>query len=190
MAALAAKAKLDLETPARYIEQAFPRGLSPHSQEFVSGGRKVRNIEAGAGHRRRRALRHRAGLARGRRQRLGRRGADRACGDETGSLRRVRERGAALLLRPEMGSWAWAKRARDAATIRAMFSLGNARLLPTRRAASVTRAARIFYPDRADFIAFVGDLGARGLVRRSIEAFAKMRSSLPKASPRRLSFRA
>jgi hypothetical protein len=31
----------------------------------------------------------------------------------------------------------------------------------------------LFYPDRADFIAFVGDLGARGLVRRSIGAFRK-----------------
>jgi Zn-dependent M28 family amino/carboxypeptidase len=29
----------------------------------------------------------------------------------------------------------------------------------------------LFYPDRADFIAFVGDLGARNLVRRSIALF-------------------
>jgi Zn-dependent M28 family amino/carboxypeptidase len=31
----------------------------------------------------------------------------------------------------------------------------------------------LLYPDRADFIAFVGDLGARALVRRAIHAFRK-----------------
>jgi Zn-dependent M28 family amino/carboxypeptidase len=30
-----------------------------------------------------------------------------------------------------------------------------------------------FYPDRADFIAFVGDLGARSLVHRSIKSFRR-----------------
>jgi Zn-dependent M28 family amino/carboxypeptidase len=30
-----------------------------------------------------------------------------------------------------------------------------------------------FYPDRADFIAFVGDLGARGLVHQSIKSFRR-----------------
>jgi len=32
---------------------------------------------------------------------------------------------------------------------------------------------RYVYPDRGDFIAFVGDLGARSLVRRAIESFRK-----------------
>ena len=31
----------------------------------------------------------------------------------------------------------------------------------------------LFYPDRGDFIAFVGDLGARRLVRKSISLFRK-----------------
>jgi hypothetical protein len=30
-----------------------------------------------------------------------------------------------------------------------------------------------FYPDRGDFIAFVGDLGARSLIRKSISLFRK-----------------
>jgi Zn-dependent M28 family amino/carboxypeptidase len=32
---------------------------------------------------------------------------------------------------------------------------------------------RLFYPDRADFIAFVGDLGARSLVRRAVASFRR-----------------
>jgi Zn-dependent M28 family amino/carboxypeptidase len=31
----------------------------------------------------------------------------------------------------------------------------------------------LFYPDRANYIAFVGDLGAFGLVRKSVRAFRK-----------------
>ncbi|HUG75957.1 MAG TPA: M28 family peptidase, partial [Burkholderiales bacterium] len=37
----------DLDTPARYIEQALGEGA--RSQWFESGGRKVRNLETGAG---------------------------------------------------------------------------------------------------------------------------------------------
>ncbi|HEX6266736.1 MAG TPA: M28 family peptidase, partial [Burkholderiales bacterium] len=37
---------MDLERPARYIEQAFAaHGLAPASHEFVSAGQPVRNVE-------------------------------------------------------------------------------------------------------------------------------------------------
>ena len=42
-----AERNADLESPARYIEAAF--GPGARSQYFESGGRKVRNIEAGSG---------------------------------------------------------------------------------------------------------------------------------------------
>ena len=51
VAALAARERnADLERPARYIEQAFAaQGYNTQAQTFRSGGRTVRNIEAGAG---------------------------------------------------------------------------------------------------------------------------------------------
>ncbi len=74
-----------------------------------------------------------------------------------------------------MGSYAWAKRARASKEpIRAMFSLemlGYYRDAPGSQRYPFPLG--FFYPDRADFIAFVGDLGARGLVRESISAFRK-----------------
>jgi Zn-dependent M28 family amino/carboxypeptidase len=76
-------------------------------------------------------------------------------------------------LGPEMGSWAWATRARERGErVRAMFSLemlGYYRDAPGSQ--RYPPPLGLFYPDRADFIAFVGDLGARSLVRRSIEHF-------------------
>jgi Peptidase family M28 len=183
VAALAAKERnLDLETPARYIEQAFrSQGLEFSIQEFVSGGRKVRNIEAGAGD-----------IVIGAHYDTvpGSPGAD----DNASGVAVLIElaallRNDALPVRfvafaneeppysfgPEMGSWAWAKRARERGdAIRAMYSLemlGYYRDTPGSQ--QYPAPLGFFYPDRADFIAFVGDLGARGLVRRSIEAFRK-----------------
>ena len=51
VASLAASERnADLERPARYIEQAFAaQGYKTSAQTFRSGGRTVRNIEAGAG---------------------------------------------------------------------------------------------------------------------------------------------
>ncbi len=83
----------------------------------------------------------------------------------------------------EMGSFAYAKRARGRGErVRAMFSLemlgyysdapGSQRYPPL---------MRWFYPDRADFIAFVGDLGARRLVKRAHALFRK-HSSFPSES--------
>ncbi len=74
---------------------------------------------------------------------------------------------------PEMGSWTWARRARERGEpIRAMYSLemlGYYRDAPGSQ--RYPPPLGLFYPDRADFIAFVGDLGARSLVRDSIRLF-------------------
>ena len=179
VAALAAKERnVDLETPVRYIEQAFrSQGLEFSVQQFVSAGRTVRNIEAGAGD-----------IVVGAHYDTvpGSPGAD-----DNGSGVAVLIELAAMKVPvrlvafaneeppysfgPDMGSWAWAKRARDRGEpIRAMFSLemlGYYR--DTAGSQRYPAPLGLFYPDRADFIAFVGDLGARGLVRRSIGAFRK-----------------
>jgi len=179
VAALAVKERnVDLETPARYIEQAFrSQGLEFSVQEFVSAGRRVRNIEAGAGD-----------IVVGAHYDTvpGSPGAD----DNASGVAVLIELAAMKMpvrlvafaneeppysFGPDMGSWAWAKRARDGGEpIRAMFSLEM--LGYYRDMAGSQRYPAplgLFYPDRADFIAFVGDLGARGLVRRSIGAFRK-----------------
>lgn len=179
VAALAVKERnVDLETPARYIEQAFrSQGLEFSVQEFVSAGRRVRNIEAGAGD-----------IVVGAHYDTvpGSPGAD----DNASGVAVLIELAAMKMpvrlvafaneeppysFGPDMGSWAWAKRARDRGEpIRAMFSLemlGYYR--DTAGSQRYPAPLGLFYPDRADFIAFVGDLGARGLVRRSIGTFRK-----------------
>jgi Iap family predicted aminopeptidase len=179
VAALAAKERnVDLETPARYIEQAFrSQGLEFSVQQFVSAGRTVRNIEAGAGD-----------IVVGAHYDTvpGSPGAD----DNASGVAVLIELAAMKVpvrlvafaneeppysFGPDMGSWAWAKRARDRGeSIRAMFSLemlGYYR--DTAGSQRYPAPLGLFYPDRADFIAFVGDLGARSLVRRSIGAFRK-----------------
>jgi hypothetical protein len=179
VAALAVQERnVDLETPARYIEQAFrSQGLEFSVQEFVSAGRRVRNIEAGAGN-----------IVVGAHYDTvpGSPGAD----DNASGVAVLIELAAMKMpvrlvafaneeppysFGPDMGSWAWAKRARDRGEpIRAMFSLemlGYYR--DTAGSQRYPAPLGLFYPDRADFIAFVGDLGARGLVRRSIGTFRK-----------------
>jgi len=168
----------DLETPARYIEAAFSRvGLEPQSQYFESGGRKVRNIEVGSG-----------AIVVGAHYDTvpGSPGAD----DNASGVAVLIELAAMKLpvrfvafaneempyfLGPEMGSWTWAKRARERGdTVRAMFSLemlGYYSDVPGSQVYPFPLS--FFYPDRADFIAFVGDLGARGLVHRSIKSFRR-----------------
>jgi len=169
----------DLETAARYIEAAFAaQGHQPQSQYFESGGRRVRNIEVlnqgsivvGA---------HYDTVA-------GSPGAD----DNASAVAVLIELAAMKLpvrlvafaneempyfMSEEMGSAAWAKRARERGEkIRAMFSLemlGYYRDTPGSQ--RYPAPLGLFYPDRGDFIAFVGDLGARGLVRKSISHFRK-----------------
>jgi Zn-dependent M28 family amino/carboxypeptidase len=174
----AAERNTDLETPARYIEAAFSRlGFEPQSQYFESGGRKVRNIEAGSG-----------SIVVGAHYDTvpGSPGAD----DNASGVAVLIELAAMKLpvrfvafaneempyfLGPEMGSWMWAKRARERGdTVLAMFSLemlGYYSDAP--RSQVYPFPLSFFYPDRADFIAFVGDLGARGLVHRSIRSFRR-----------------
>ena len=166
----------DLETAAGYIEAAFRRvGLAPQSHYFESAGRRVRNIEAGSGP-----------IVVGAHYDTvpGSPGAD----DNASGVAVLIELAALKVpvrfvafaneempyfLGPEMGSWAWARRARERGeAIRAMFSLemlGYYRDAPGSQ--RYPPPLGLFYPDRADFIAFVGDLGARSLVRQSIRLF-------------------
>jgi len=176
VAALAANERnSDLETPARYIEAAFARLGTPQSQYFESGDRKVRNIELGSGP-----------IVVGAHYDTvpGSPGAD----DNASGVAVLIELAAMKLpvrfvafaneempyfQGPEMGSWTWARRARERSdTIHAMFSLemlGYYRDAPGSQ--RYPPPLGLFYPDRADFIAFVGDLGARSLVRKAIGTF-------------------
>ncbi|MGH8726542.1 MAG: M28 family peptidase, partial [Burkholderiales bacterium] len=179
----AAERNADLETAARYIEAAFAaQGYKPESQYFESGGRRVRNIE----------VLNQSSIVVGAHYDTvpGSPGAD----DNASGVAVLIELAAlmkneALPIRfvafaneeppyfysGEMGSFAWAKRARERGErIAAMYSLemlGYYRDTPGSQRYPFPLG--FFYPDRADFIAFVGDLGARGLVRRSIESFRR-----------------
>lgn len=169
---------VQLEPAAGYIEAAFSRlGLTPRSQYFLSGGRRVRNIEAGSG-----------AIVVGAHYDTvpGSPGADDNASGVAVLLELAAMRVPARFVAfaneeapyfygPEMGSWVWAKRARDRRDeIPAMFSLemlGYYRDAPGSQ--QYPAPLGLFYPDRADFIAFVGDLGAFGLVRKSVAAFRK-----------------
>jgi len=176
----AAERNTDLETPARYIEAALAKqGYQPQSQYFESGGRRVRNIEAGSG-----------SIVVGAHYDTvpGSPGAD----DNASGVAVMIELAAIMknatlpvrfiafaneempyFLGPEMGSYVSARQARERGErIQAMFSLemlGYYRDEPGSQ--HYPFPLGLFYPDRADFIAFVGDLGARGLVRESISGF-------------------
>jgi Zn-dependent M28 family amino/carboxypeptidase len=181
---------VDLERPARYIESAFAAyGLAVESQYFESGGRKVRNVEAGA--------KDSSFILVGAHYDTvpGSPGAD----DNASGVAALIELAGMMakeglpirfvafaneeppyFFGPEMGSWVWAKRARDRGDkVRAMFSL---EMLGYYRDAPGSQhypfPLGFFYPDRADFIAFVGDLGARDLARKTINLFRK-NSSFP-----------
>ena len=173
VAALAANERnADLETPARYIEHALK---SFATQEFTSGGRKVRNIESGSGD-----------LVVGAHYDTvpGSPGADDNASGVAVLIELARlvpsgvrfvafaNEEAPYFLGPEMGSFVYARE--RGAKVRAMFSLemlGYYSDAPGSQ--NYPAPLSMFYPDRGDFIAFVGDLGARSLVRRSIESFRK-----------------
>jgi hypothetical protein len=175
----------DLETPALYIAEAFEkRGLAPQMQPFESGGRTVRNIEVQpAGEALVVVGAHYDTVP-------GSPGAD----DNASGVAALIELAALLapqrlpirfvafaneempyFLGDEMGSFVSARRSRERGEkLRAMLSLemlGYYRDAPGSQ--TYPPPLGLFYPDRADFIAFVGDLGARGLVRKSIALFRK-----------------
>ena len=175
----------DLETPALYIAGAFNAlGLEARFQSFESRGRTVRNVEVspqgdalvvvgahydtvpgspGADDNASAvsALIELAGLLR----------------DERLPVRFVAFANEEMpyFMTREMGSWNSARRSRDRGeTVRAMLSLemlGYYRDEPgTQR---YPPPLGLLYPERGNFIAFVGDLGARGLVHRAIASFRR-----------------
>ena len=175
----------DLDTPARYIAEAFAaHGLKAVTQDFPSGGRIVRNIEVSPD--------GNAAIIVGAHYDTvpGSPGAD----DNASAVAALIELAGLLakeslpirfvafaneelpyFLSPEMGSWNSARRSRERGeAVRAMLSLemlGYYRDEP--RTQTYPPPLGLFYPDRANFIAFVGDLGARALVRKAIHAFRK-----------------
>jgi len=172
----------DLETPARYISAQLPE---PRFQEFMSGGRKVKNIETGAG-----------AIVVGAHYDTvpGSPGADDNASGVAAMIELARMGVPARFVAfaneempyyhtNEMGSQAWAQAARARGDeLRGMFSLemlgcysdapGSQRYPPV---------IGWFYPDRANFIAFVGDWGARRLVKRA-HALFRRHSSFPSES--------
>ena len=164
----------DLDTPARYIEAAF--GVSRH-QTFRSGGRMVRNIETGAGTMVIGA--HYDSVP-------GSPGADDNASGVAVLIELARMGLPARFVAfaneempyfqsGEMGSYVWAERAhKGGERIDAMLSLEMLGYYADGAGTQKYPAPLSwFYPDRGNFIAFVGDVGSRALVRRSIAAFRR-----------------
>jgi Zn-dependent M28 family amino/carboxypeptidase len=164
----------DLETAARYIERQL---AEPRSHEFRSGGRMVRNIETGAG-----------AIVVGAHYDTvpGSPGADDNASGVAVLIELARMKLPVRFIAfaneempyfqsGEMGSYAAARRARERGEeVRAMFSLEMLGYFADQPGSQQYPAplARL-YPDRADFIAFVGDLGAARLVRKAIAVFRR-----------------
>jgi hypothetical protein len=169
---------IDLETSASYIEAqlgTFTR------QEFPSRGRTVRNVATGSG-----------SIVVGAHYDSvpGSPGAD----DNASAVAVMIE--LARLLGPEKlpitfvafvneempysftlecGAYQWARRAKDRGDrVSAMFSLEMLGYFKDEPGSQrYPWPLNLLYPDRADFVAFVADLGARDLVRQSIALFRK-----------------
>ena len=162
----------DLERPARYVEQHMGNA---RSQTFRSGGRQVRNIETGSG-----------SVVVGAHYDSvpGSPGADDNASGVAVLIELARMRLPARFVAfaneeapyfqsGEMGSHAWAARAKaDGEAVTAMISLEMLGYYRDDRGSQQYPAPLgWFYPDRGNFIGFVGDLGAISLVRRAIGAF-------------------
>ena len=173
VAALAAgERNRDLDRPARYIAAEFGQF---REQPFESGGRTVRNIETGGG----------AVVVGAHYDTVpGSPGADDNASGVAVLIELARMRLPARFVAfaneempyfqgDEMGSHAYAARAYAAGEkIAAMLSLemlGYYRDAPGSQ--HYPAPLGWFYPNRGDFIAFVGDIGCRSLVRRAIGAF-------------------
>ena len=166
----------DLEGPARYVEAAF--GAGARSQYFESGGHKVRNVALGAGP-----------IVVGAHYDSvpGSPGADDNASGVAVLIELARLHAGAggiqfvafaneempYFMSREMGSFHAAAQARShGEKVRAMLSLemlGYYRDAPGSQ--QYPFPLGYFYPERGDFVAFVGDLGARSLIRKSIKAF-------------------
>ena len=175
----------DLDTPARYIASGFAgHGLKATLQSFPSGGRTVSNVEL--------VPQAKSYIVVGAHYDTvpGSPGAD----DNASAVAALIELAGLLakeglpirfvafaneelpyFMGPEMGSWNSAHASRERGeNVRAMISLemlGYYRDEP--RSQRYPPPLGMLYPDRGNFIAFVGDLGARKLVRRSIALFRK-----------------
>jgi hypothetical protein len=172
----AAERNTDLETSARYIEAqlgSFTR------QEFPSRDRTVRNIATGAGP-----------IVVGAHYDSvpGSPGADDNASAVAVMLELARILGPEKLpisfvafvneempysFTLECGAFQWAKRAKEKGErVSAMFSLEMLGYYKDEPGSQLYPwPLNLIYPDRADFVAFVADLGARGLVRDSIRLF-------------------
>lgn len=165
----------DLDRPLAYIAAQLGPGVRFH--EFMSGGRRVKNAELGAG----------AVVIGAHYDTVpGSPGADDNASAVAALIELARRGLPARFVAfaneempyfhtNEMGSQAWAAAARSRGDdVRAMISLemlgcysdapGSQRYPP---------GVAWLYPDRGNFIAFVGDIGARRLVRRAIGAFRR-----------------
>jgi Zn-dependent M28 family amino/carboxypeptidase len=175
---------VDLERPAIYIERAFAaHGLTPAAHEFVSAGRPVRNVEVNPA---------RATVVVGAHYDTvpGSPGAD----DNASAVAALIELAGMVgkeglpirfvafaneeepyFMGPDMGSWVSAKRSRDRGEpITAMLSLEMLGYYSDHPGSQrYPSPLGLFYPDRANYIAFVGDWGAFRLVRRSVGAFRR-----------------
>lgn len=175
----------NLETPARYIAGAFAaHGLVPALQRFESGGKAVSNVEIGS--------RQTSFVLVGAHYDTvpGSPGAD----DNASGVAALIELAGLLakeglpirfvafaneelpyFMGPEMGSWVSARRARDRGeTVRAMLSLEMLGYYSDERGSQrYPPPLGLLYPGRGDYIAFVGDIGARRLVRQAIGLFRK-----------------
>jgi hypothetical protein len=162
----------DLERPAKYIASQLH---APELQNFMSGGRSVRNIETGAGP---------VVVGAHYDSVPGTPGADDNASGVAVLIELSRMGLPARFVAfaneempyfqsDEMGSYVWASRARFRKdTVKAMLSLemlGFYRDVPGSQ--QYPPPLSFFYPDRANFIAFVGDIGARSLVRNAVRAF-------------------
>jgi Zn-dependent M28 family amino/carboxypeptidase len=179
-----AERNTELERAAGYIEQAFAaHGLAPESHHFMSLGRRVRNVEVNAAQVEVVVGAHYDTVP-------GSPGAD----DNASAVAALIELAGLLggerlpirfvafaneeepyFMGPDMGSWVSARRSRDRGEkLSAMLSLEMLGYYDDAPGSQrYPFPLGLFYPDRANFIAFVGDLGAFGLVRRSAAAFRR-----------------